>query len=434
MVIAMQQRGAVTDETPEVVIQMIQSEWKEKLSRVTRLTGSLCGLGVVAVLLSSCGGGNDTSSSSSSASSSDSSSASDSSSSSSSSSSSQSSSSSSSSSTGPTASGGWTDVTPGIPGGQVSVVGVVPGQDKVIALTGTGTAYETVTAWSSTDGGTTWVQLGQGAKSQALQITPSGITFDPADPNTFWIYGNFPGQNGGIYKTSDGGNTFTGVVVPGMDIDSAEDISVSADGNTVLASQHQRSQSVYVSTDGGTTWSSIGGSLPPGTAYSDFTYVVYPMTYIVGCSFALDGTWDTGGGTTGIYRTTDGGATWNKVADAYEVFGSPAAASNGTLYWSYFNGGDGGILTSSDGGSNWFVMVPDQLIYSIIPAVLANGEVASVNTSDQVVLFTPGSTTSTTLPGNMGLTSVYGMAYDAVRNSLFTWQLYGGVSRYDLQN
>jgi photosystem II stability/assembly factor-like uncharacterized protein len=312
-------------------------------------------------------------------------------------------------------------------------VAVVPGQDKVIALTGNTLQYETVTAWSSTDGGATWVQLGQGANSEALEIAPIGIRFDPKNADVFWIYGNFPGANGGIYKTTDGGNTFASVYPTGMDINSAEDMSVAAGSNTVLATQHERSQSLYKSTDGGTTWTSIGASFPSGTAYSQYTAILDSNTYLLGCSFAIDGTWDTGSGTKGIYRTTDGGATWTQVANGYEVFASPTA-TNGALYWAYYNGSDGGILTSQDAGVTWSVLVPNHLVFSVTPVALPSGQIASVNTSNQVVLFTPGTGSTTTLGGTIGVQNVFGLVYDAARNALFTWQMTGGIERLDLSN
>lgn len=319
----------------------------------------------------------------------------------------------------------------GFPPGSVSVLGVVPGQDNVIAVTGDGFGYQTPTVWSSTDGGSTWVQLGQGANSQALQISPVGIRFDASDPNTFWVYGFFAQGNGGLYRTTDGGNTFTGIQIPGTANDEIEDV-YSADG-VVLATQHEHEQSVYKSTDGGNTWTNIGANLPAGTANSEYVYIINSSTYLVGCSFAIDGTWDTGGGTTGIYLTTDGGTTWTQVGAGYEVFGSPASI-NGTLYWNYLGSTGGGIVASSDNGVTWSVLPTDQLIYSVTPTELQGGQIASVNTANQVVLYAQGSSSATTLTGTIGLSAPFGLAYDSVRNALFTWEMDGGIERLDLSN
>lgn len=414
---------------------MMQSKSQRKVSRLARQATTLGALIIVTALVDNCGGTWPFSvpaaqSSQSSSSLSQSSSTSN-------SSSGQSSSSPSSSATGtpPVASGGWTDVTAGIPGGQVSVVAAVPGQDEIIALTGGGSSatYETVTAWSSTDGGSTWVQIGQGSGSAALTVNPIGIRFDPKSSSTFWVYGYFAGTNGGLYKTTDGGNTFTSVTPTGIAVDEVEDVSVDAGSNTVLATEHERSQAVFKSTDGGQTWAAIGAGLPAGTAFSEYTYIADASTYLVGCSFAIDSPGDTGGGTTAIYQTTDGGTTWTAATNGgYAVFSSPTVL-NGVLYWSYYNGNDGGIITSSDSGASWTVLQPNGLYYKVVPVALQSGQIASVTTSNEVMLFTPGTTSATTLTGTIGFNSVDGLVYDSVRNALFAWQQGGGIERLDLQ-
>jgi photosystem II stability/assembly factor-like uncharacterized protein len=314
----------------------------------------------------------------------------------------------------------------------VSVAAAAPGQDKLIVLTGAaGASYETVTAWSSTDGGSTWVQLGQASGSVALTVNPVGIRFDPKNANVFWIFGYYGGPNGGLYKTTDGGNTFASVRPTGMSPNETEDVAIDSGSNTVLVTEHERAQSLYKSTDGGQTWSSIGASLPAGTANSQYPYIIDSNTYLMGCSFAIDGTWDTGGGTPGIYRTTDGGTTWAQVG-TYEVFGSPVQV-NRALYWSYYANGNGGILTSTDGGASWSVLAAaPQLYYSVNPVALASGQIASVTASNQVLVFSPPATTPTMLQGTIGVGNVFGLTYDASRNSLFSWQLGGRIERLDL--
>jgi photosystem II stability/assembly factor-like uncharacterized protein len=337
----------------------------------------------------------------------------------------------------------WTDVSTGIPGGIVSVAAVVPGQDKIIALTGNATtnAFYTSTAWSSIDGGATWQQMGQGTSSQALQLNPLGVAFDPKGSSVFWIYGDYEGSNGGLYKTTDGGNTFTAVTFTGTGKNEVEDVSIDTSSSTVLVAQHAMSQAVYKSTDGGQTWSNIGANLPAGTARSQYTYIVDSNTYLVGCTFSVYGAYDLGG-TAGIYRTTDGGMNWSAATAPPNtaVFGPPLAV-NGTLYWSYYTGSDGGfgggILASSDGGVTWAVLIQDHLYYTVSPVPVATGQIGSMTTAKQIMLLTPAAGSVTTLSQTFPLAIVSpvlgpGLIYDPARNAFFAWVANSAIQRLNL--
>jgi hypothetical protein len=74
----------------------------------------------------------------------------------------------------------------------------VPKADKVIAgVAGAG-------LWASTNAGLTWVKMGGDAN---IRNRPQQILFDPANPSIFWEAGIYTAP--GIFKTTDGGRTFT---------------------------------------------------------------------------------------------------------------------------------------------------------------------------------------------------------------------------------
>src|SRR4051812_41459592 len=99
----------------------------------------------------------------------------------------------------------WVDVTGNLAGmpsecGNLSLMSVVPGQDKIIA----GVAKRGL--WQTTNGGGTWTALGQDARSTPIVNRPSWIVYDPTNANVFWesgIYNSF-----GIYHISDAGRVF----------------------------------------------------------------------------------------------------------------------------------------------------------------------------------------------------------------------------------
>src|SRR5712691_4114264 len=72
--------------------------------------------------------------------------------------------------------------------GNLCLLSVVPGQDRIIA----GIAKRGL--WETTDGGATWTPLGQGAGSDVIVNRPSRILYDPAQVETF--------LESGIYNSS----------------------------------------------------------------------------------------------------------------------------------------------------------------------------------------------------------------------------------------
>lgn len=80
-----------------------------------------------------------------------------------------------------------------------------------VHVTGDGTIYTSgKNLWRSTDHGATWKQVTKGLKEGRALV---GIEVHPRDPKTIWIsttaWDN--SANGGIYKTSDGGTTWTDI-------------------------------------------------------------------------------------------------------------------------------------------------------------------------------------------------------------------------------
>src|ERR1043165_9999036 len=67
--------------------------------------------------------------------------------------------------------------------GNMCLLSAVPGQDRIIA----GIAKRGL--WQTTDGGSTWTALGQGAGSDTVVNRPSRILYDPARSEVFWESG-----------------------------------------------------------------------------------------------------------------------------------------------------------------------------------------------------------------------------------------------------
>jgi photosystem II stability/assembly factor-like uncharacterized protein len=232
----------------------------------------------------------------------------------------------------------WINVTNNVGGDRWGYAGVctitcVPGRDEIIA------GVSEAGLWSSTDGGGTWKKLGADDKVQ-IANRPYQIIFEPADPNTFWLSGNY---GAGLFKTTDGGKTFQQLAkvgnVDGLAIDFGD-----KDRNTLVIGHHEAVRSIEKSADGGKTWESIGKNLPEKTNHSTNAIVFDAKTFVVNTAGWAQGmSW-------GIYRTEDGGTTWAKVSDLGPS-GPPLVAGDGTIFWQLTWGG--GLIKSTDKGKTW---------------------------------------------------------------------------------
>ncbi len=112
------------------------------------------------------------------------------------------------------------------------------------AITYASTSY---TLFKSTDAGVTWQELTQ----DFGRFPIADLEFDPAHPGQLYVVG----LGGGVFRTSDGGATFTRVTPVPVDaatVDGPWDVAISQDGNTIYYSTI--SGQFFRSTDGGATF------------------------------------------------------------------------------------------------------------------------------------------------------------------------------------
>lgn len=226
----------------------------------------------------------------------------------------------------------WQNVTGNLAGmasecGNLTRVAAHPELDLVMA----GVALHGL--WSlGADG--TWTELGQGAGSARIVNRASVFVFDPENPDVFWEAGIYNG--GGVYRTDDGGQTFTqlgnAVHSESLGIDMTD-----PGRSTMLTSTHEQPQ-IQLSVDGGEHWNDITRALPsiadPGIPVA--TLVLDAQTFL----FAT---------TKVVLRSADGGASWSPVTNS-GVTGQPAVLADGSLVW--FTA-DGFIIRSTDQGATW---------------------------------------------------------------------------------
>ncbi len=172
----------------------------------------------------------------------------------------------------------WEPVFDDQPVSTIGDVTVAP-SDPSIVWVGSGEANNRQSSswgngvYRSTDAGKTWKHMGLDATMHIGRIVIS-----PSDPNTVYVAagGNLwgPSKDRGVYKTTDGGKTWNNVLFVNEDT-GASDIAMNPDSpGTLIAAMYQRRRTVfgyngsgpgsglYKSTDGGATWKKLEKGLP----------------------------------------------------------------------------------------------------------------------------------------------------------------------------
>lgn len=235
--------------------------------------------------------------------------------------------------------------------------------------------------FKSTDMGANWVPI---FDEQAV-LTIGDIGIDPINPDIIYIgtgeanggHNNFPG--GGVYKSFDGGLNwqFLGLEKTAsigrirVHPSNPQRVFVAAVGS-YFAPNPERG--VFRSDDGGLTWSKV-------LFVSDSTGAIDIVMNPDNPDILLTAMWERVrrpndfhlyGKTSGIYRSFDGGDSWellsNGLPNANIVrvgrIGLTMCKSNPDIIYALYNDGINylGLYKTSDGGNNWSAVDPDKEI------------------------------------------------------------------------
>jgi len=222
----------------------------------------------------------------------------------------------------------WTPLFDDQPTGSIGAIAVAPSNPDVIYVgSGEGLQRPDLSTgdgiYKSTDGGKTWRHLGLRDAQQVPQIA-----VDPRDPERLFVavlghpYG--PNEERGVFRSQDGGATFEKVLYRDADTGAADVVLDPSDPRTVFAALWESREGpwenghfqgpgsgLYKSTDGGNTWRHLTQGLP------DFEHgglgriglgIAPSMPRRMFATVAAK----TGGG---LYRSDDGGETWSRSTD-----------------------------------------------------------------------------------------------------------------------
>jgi photosystem II stability/assembly factor-like uncharacterized protein len=256
-------------------------------------------------------------------------------------------------------------------GGRVVAVSGVVGQDNVYYF---GAVAGGV--WKTTDAGLNWKPIFDKTKDASPSI--GAIAVSESDPNVIYvgtgeacIRGNIVGGNG-VWKSLDAGKTwkFAGLgethAIGRLAVNPKNpDIAFVAALGHPFADNEERG--IFRTRDGGKTWEKVLYK----DAKSGGIDVVFdpsnPNILFAALWQAKRTPWsmDSGGPGGGLYRSTDGGTTWKQLKEhglpegTLGRIGVTVSGANPNRVWAVIEAEKGGIYRSDDGGDSWHLMTDD---------------------------------------------------------------------------
>jgi photosystem II stability/assembly factor-like uncharacterized protein len=213
----------------------------------------------------------------------------------------------------------WNPIFADQPTGSVGCIAVAPSNPDVIYVgSGEGLHRPDLSVgdgiYKSTDAGKTWTHLGLRDGQQIPQIA-----VDPRDPNRLLVavaghpYG--PNEERGIFRSTDGGKTFTKVLYKDentggadvqIDLSQPEVVYASLwearEGPWENGSWNGTGGGIFKSTDGGTNWHQLTKGLPEGIVQANLSISLSSPNFVFASVASPN--------SIGLYRSADGGDTW----------------------------------------------------------------------------------------------------------------------------
>ncbi len=255
---------------------------------------------------------------------------------------------------------------PALMSGRISDLENHPTNDRIVYA---GTAGGGV--WKSSNGGASFTPI---FDDYCQSI--GAVALDPNDPDkTIWVgtgevwVRNSVSTGNGLYRSKDGGVNWTSLPgfenserISGIEIDPKNSDIVYVG---VLGALYNDSQDrgVYKTTDGGATWNKVlsGG---PSTGCADIimdpnnSNVLYASMW----DFRRTGwSFSSGGENSALYKSTDGGANWEKIHNGFPKgdlgrFAIAVAPSNSNILYTVVESEKkeaNGLYRSDDAGKSW---------------------------------------------------------------------------------
>jgi photosystem II stability/assembly factor-like uncharacterized protein len=269
----------------------------------------------------------------------------------------------------------WRMIGPHRGGRTVGAVGVVQ-QPNVFYI-----GVNNGGVWKTTDYGRTWKPIFDDQPTGSI----GDVVVAPSNPNVLYVASGEGLQRpdlsvgNGMYKSIDAGKTWTH-----LGLDSAQQIGGLAidptNENRVFAAVQghpygpNKERGVYRTLDGGKTWEQVLYKDENTGAIQVTIDPSNPNVVYADLWAGRQGPWENGGWNgpgSGLFKSTDGGTTWNKLTKGLPTtqqglarIGFAIAPSNGNrLYAAIEAASQSGIYRSDDAGESWTRISTDERLY-----------------------------------------------------------------------
>lgn len=266
----------------------------------------------------------------------------------------------------------WRNVGPWRGGRSVAVAGLPSNPMTYFAgYTGGG-------VWRTDDAGNSWRNISDGHFTSS---SIGAIAVAPSDENVIYvgsgehaIRGQSSSYGDGMYKSTDQGRTWTKIGLTTSRQISAVRVHPHNPDVVYVAVQGDRwkgttDRGIYRSTDGGKTWTQLlkGENATSGAADLSMDATNPRILY---AAF-----WDhqrmpwmvrSGGAGSGVWKSSDGGETWTRLSDGLPKLmgkiGVSVSPANPDRVYAIVEAENGGLYRSDDAGKSWRLMTGDRLI------------------------------------------------------------------------
>ncbi len=266
----------------------------------------------------------------------------------------------------------WRSIGPAVAGGRVAAVAGTAQDDQLYYL---GTAGGGV--WKSINGGATWEAVFEKKAVAAI----GAVAIDPTNERVVWAGTgeanprNDVSYGDGLYESTDGAKTWRRVGLAGawsisriaIDPRNPRHVVVGAFGDPFKDSPDR---GVFVTFDGGQTWSKTL-YLTPACGASDVAIDPHNPSVVYAGMWhfrRLPWTFTSGGADGGLYKSTNGGRTWKKLAgnglpNGYTGrIGLAIAPSRPNRVFALIEAKGGILWRSDDAGAHWTMTSNDTLV------------------------------------------------------------------------